>query len=65
MTTAAITSAVLADKGFPIGEGALSEAITDMTLTVLRRNQPECSMAARAVPIVSREGMSTEVKMLV
>ena len=37
MTTAAITSAVLADKGFPVGEGALSEAVTDMVLTVLRR----------------------------
>jgi len=37
MTTAAITTAVLADKGFPIGEGALSEAVTDMVLTVLRR----------------------------
>ena len=37
MTTAAITSAIMADKGFPIGEGALSEAVNDMTLTVLRR----------------------------
>jgi hypothetical protein len=37
MTTAAITSAALADKGFPIGEGAVSEAVTDMVLTVLRR----------------------------
>ena len=37
MTTAAITSAVLADKGFPIGEAALSDAVTDMVLTVLRR----------------------------
>ncbi len=37
MTTAAITSAIVADKGFPVGEGALSEAITDMVLTVLRR----------------------------
>jgi hypothetical protein len=37
MTTAAITSAIMADKGFPIGEGALSEAVTDMVLTVLRR----------------------------
>ena len=37
MTTAAITSAVLADQGFPIGEIALSEAVTDMVLTVLRR----------------------------
>jgi hypothetical protein len=36
MTTAAITSAIVADKGFPIGEGALSEAVTDMVLTVLR-----------------------------
>ena len=37
MTTAAITAAIVLDKGFPIGEGALSEAVTDMTLTVLRR----------------------------
>ncbi len=37
MTTAAITSAIVMDKGFPVGEGALSEAVTDMTLTVLRR----------------------------
>ena len=37
MTTAAITSAIVADKGFPVGEGALSEAVTDMVLTVLRR----------------------------
>jgi len=37
MTTAAITSAIVAEKGFPIGEGALSEAVTDMVLTVLRR----------------------------
>ncbi|MDR3419988.1 MAG: hypothetical protein P4L80_01900 [Xanthobacteraceae bacterium] len=37
MTTAAITSAIVADKGFPIGEGALSEAVTDMVLAVLRR----------------------------
>ena len=37
MTTAAIMSAIVADKGFPIGEGALSEAVTDMVLTVLRR----------------------------
>src|SRR5208282_1803985 len=37
MTTAAITSAVLVGKGFPVGEGALSEAVTDMVLTVLRR----------------------------
>jgi hypothetical protein len=37
MTTAAITSAIVADKGFPIGEGALSEAMADMVLTVLRR----------------------------
>lgn len=37
MTTAAITSAIMADKGFPIGEGALSEAVNDMALTVLRR----------------------------
>jgi hypothetical protein len=37
MTTAAIASAIVADKGFPIGEGALSEAVTDMVLTVLRR----------------------------
>ena len=37
MTTAAITAAIVADKGFPVGEGALSEAVTDMALTVLRR----------------------------
>ena len=37
MTTAAITTAIVTDKGFPIGEGALSEAVTDMVLTVLRR----------------------------
>jgi hypothetical protein len=37
MTTAALTSAIVADKGFPVGEGALSEAVTDMVLTVLRR----------------------------
>jgi len=37
MTTAAIASAIVADKGFPIGEGALSEAVNDMILTVLRR----------------------------
>jgi hypothetical protein len=36
-TTAAITSAIVADKGFPVGEGALAEAVTDMVLTVLRR----------------------------
>ncbi len=36
-STAAIASAVLAGKGFPVGEGALSEAVTDMVLTVLRR----------------------------
>jgi hypothetical protein len=36
MTTGAITSAIVAEKGFPIGEGALSEAVTDMVLTVLR-----------------------------
>ena len=37
MTTAAITTAIVADKGFPVGEGALSQAVTDMVLTVLRR----------------------------
>jgi len=37
MTKAAITSAIVAEKGFPVGEGALSEAVTDMVLTVLRR----------------------------
>ena len=37
MRTAAITCAIVADKGFPIGDGALSEAVTDMILTVLRR----------------------------
>jgi hypothetical protein len=37
VTTAAITSAIMAEKGFQIGEGALSEAVTDMALTVLRR----------------------------
>ncbi len=37
MTTAAITCAIVADKGFPVGEGALSEAVSDMALTVLRR----------------------------
>jgi hypothetical protein len=37
MTTAAITSVIVADKGFPVGEGGLSEAVTDMVLTVLRR----------------------------
>jgi hypothetical protein len=37
MTTAAITAAIVVDKGFPVGEGALSEAVTDMALTVLRR----------------------------
>ena len=37
MTTAAITTAIVTDKGFPVGEGALSEAVTDMALTVLRR----------------------------
>ncbi len=36
-STAAIASAVLAGKDFPIGEGVLSEAVTDMVLTVLRR----------------------------
>ena len=37
MTTVAITCAIVADKGFPVGEGALSEAVSDMALTVLRR----------------------------
>jgi hypothetical protein len=37
MTTGAITTTIVADKGFPVGEGALSEAVTDMALTVLRR----------------------------
>jgi hypothetical protein len=36
-TTAAIACAIVAAKGFPVGEGTLSEAVTDMTLTVLRR----------------------------
>jgi hypothetical protein len=37
LTTAAIVRAIMADKGFPIDEGALSAAITDMAITVLRR----------------------------
>jgi len=37
MTTAAITRAIMADKGFPIDEGALSAAITEMAITILRR----------------------------
>ena len=37
LTTAAITRAIMADKGFPVDEGALSAAVTDMALTVLRR----------------------------
>lgn len=37
MTTAAIVRAVMTDKGFPIDEGAVSAAVTDMALTVLRR----------------------------
>jgi len=45
MTAAAITSAIVADKGFPVGEGALSEAVTDMVLTVLRRLCKRVEMA--------------------
>lgn len=37
LTTAAIARSIMADKGFPIDEGALSAAITDMAITVLRR----------------------------
>lgn len=37
LTTAAIARAIMADKGFPIDEGALSAAVTDMAITVLRR----------------------------
>lgn len=37
LTTAAIARAIMTDKGFPIDEGALSAAVTDMAITVLRR----------------------------
>jgi hypothetical protein len=37
LATAAIARSIMADKGFPVDEGALSAAVTDMTLTVLRR----------------------------
>lgn len=37
MTTAAIARAVMTEKGFPIDEGALFDAVIGMALTVLRR----------------------------
>jgi hypothetical protein len=37
MTTADIARGIMADKGFPIDEGVLSAAVTDMVLAVLRR----------------------------
>jgi hypothetical protein len=37
LATAAIVRTIMADKGFPVDEGALSAAVTDMAITVLRR----------------------------
>lgn len=37
LATAAIASAIMTDKGFPPDEGALSAAVTEMAITVLRR----------------------------
>jgi hypothetical protein len=37
LPTAAIVRGIMTDKGFQIDEGALSAAITDMAITVLRR----------------------------
>jgi hypothetical protein len=37
LTTAAIARSIMTDKDFPIDEGALLAAMTDMAITVLRR----------------------------
>jgi hypothetical protein len=37
LATAAIARTIMVDKGFPIDEGALSAAVADMAITILRR----------------------------
>jgi hypothetical protein len=44
MTTVSITTAIVADKGFPIGEGALSEALTDMVLRTAQQARDGCQV---------------------